>query len=151
MVPRHHPQRRTRTARGELAFCTVDRWLIWNLTSSKIHATDATNTARTMLNNFKSGEWDTDICALFDIPMHLLPQVHDCAANFGTTDPAHFGTAIPILGVAGDQQTATVGQACFSPGMMKSTYGTGCIVLLNTGATMVPSKKTACSQPSLTN
>ena len=134
------PNARTRAARGELAFGTVDTWLIWNLTSGKTHATDATNAARTMLYNIKAGEWDADICALLNIPMHLLPKVHDCAATFGTTDPSHFGTAIPILGVAGDQQAATVGQACFAPGMMKSTYGTGCFALLNTGTTMVPSK-----------
>jgi len=131
---------RARAEAGELAFGTVDTWLIWNLTGGKVHATDATNAARTMLYNIKTGAWDADICALFNIPMALLPQVHDCAAHFGTTRPDLFGCEIPILGVAGDQQAATVGQACFHPGMMKSTYGTGCFALLNTGADMVPSK-----------
>ena len=134
------PDARARARRGELAFGTVDTWLIWNLTGGKTHATDATNAARTMLYNIGRGEWDTDICALLDIPLQLLPQVKDCAANFGFTDPALFGHPIPILGVAGDQQAATVGQACFSPGMMKSTYGTGCFALLNTGSQIVPSK-----------
>lgn len=136
----HIPGARARAAKGELAFGTVDTWLIWNLTGGRVHATDATNAARTMLYNIAVGEWDTDICALMDIPLSLLPQVHDCAAPFGTTRADLFGREIPILGVAGDQQAATVGQACFSPGMMKSTYGTGCFALLNTGADMVPSK-----------
>jgi glycerol kinase len=131
---------RSRAEAGELAFGTVDTWLIWNLTGGKVHATDATNAARTMLYNIKTGAWDADICALLNIPMALLPQVQDCAAHFGTTRPDLFGCEIPILGVAGDQQAATVGQACFHPGMMKSTYGTGCFALLNTGADMVPSK-----------
>ncbi len=131
---------RARAERGELAFGTVDTWLIWNLTGGKVHATDATNAARTMLYNIAKGEWDAEICGLMDIPMSLLPQVHDCAAPFGTTRADLFGREIPILGVAGDQQAATVGQACFTPGMMKSTYGTGCFALLNTGADMVPSK-----------
>ncbi len=131
---------RARAERGELAFGTVDSWLIWNLTGGKVHATDATNAARTLLYNIATGEWDADICALLDIPRSLLPQVHDCAAPFGMTRPDLFGREIPILGVAGDQQAATVGQACFSAGMMKSTYGTGCFALLNTGTDMVPSK-----------
>jgi glycerol kinase len=131
---------RSRAEAGELAFGTVDTWLIWNLTGGKVHATDATNAARTMLYNIKTGAWDADICALLNIPMALLPKVQDCAAHFGTTRPDLFGCEIPILGVAGDQQAATVGQACFHPGMMKSTYGTGCFALLNTGADMVPSK-----------
>jgi glycerol kinase len=131
---------RARAERGELAFGTVDTWLIWNLTGGKVHATDATNAARTLIYNIARGEWDAEICGLLGIPMSLLPQVHDCAAPFGTTRPDLFGREIPILGVAGDQQAATVGQACFHPGMMKSTYGTGCFALLNTGADMVPSK-----------
>ncbi|MDO5604847.1 MAG: glycerol kinase GlpK [Paracoccus sp. (in: a-proteobacteria)] len=130
---------RARAERGELAFGTVDSWLIWNLTQGRTHATDATNAARTLLFNIVTHEWDADICALMDIPMSLLPEVRDCAADFGVTRPDLFGREIPILGVAGDQQAATVGQACFSPGMMKSTYGTGCFALLNTGAEMVPS------------
>jgi glycerol kinase len=136
----HIPGARDRAQRGELAFGTVDSWLIWNLTGGAVHATDATNAARTMLYNIVSGEWDAEICGLLDIPMALLPQVKDCAAVFGHTRPDLFGREIPILGVAGDQQAATVGQACFQPGMMKSTYGTGCFALLNTGTDMVPSK-----------
>ena len=131
---------RAKAERGDLAFGTVDSWLIWNLTGGKVHATDATNASRTLLYNIATGEWDADICALLDIPRSLLPQVHDCAAPFGMTRPDLFGREIPILGVAGDQQAATVGQACFSAGMMKSTYGTGCFALLNTGTDMVPSK-----------
>ncbi|MFN6924744.1 MAG: glycerol kinase GlpK [Tabrizicola sp.] len=131
---------RARAEKGELAFGTVDTWLIWNLTGGKVHATDATNASRTILYNIAEGRWDTDICRLLGVPMALLPQVKDCAANFGTTRPDLFGREIPILGVAGDQQAATVGQACFSPGMMKSTYGTGCFALLNTGRDRVPSK-----------
>jgi len=136
----HVPGARARAARGELAFGTVDTFLIWKLTGGKVHATDATNAARTLIYNIAKGEWDADICALLDIPLSLLPEVKDCAADYGTTRPDLFGRAIPILGVAGDQQAATVGQACFAPGMMKSTYGTGCFALLNTGTDMVPSK-----------
>ena len=134
------PGARARAIRGELAFGTVDSWLIWNLTGGRVHATDATNAARTLLFNIGTNAWDADICALLDIPMSLLPEVRDCADDYGVTDPDLFGGEIPILGVAGDQQAATVGQACFAPGMMKSTYGTGCFALLNTGADMVPSK-----------
>ncbi|WP_199259260.1 glycerol kinase GlpK [Paracoccus binzhouensis] len=130
---------RARARRGELAFGTVDSWLIWNLTGGKVHATDATNAARTLLYNIAENRWDEEICALFDIPMQLLPEVRDCAADYGATRADLFGREIPILGVAGDQQAATVGQACFAPGMMKSTYGTGCFALLNTGAKMVAS------------
>jgi glycerol kinase len=136
----HTPGARDRAKRGELAFGTVDSYLIWKLTGGKTHATDATNAARTMLYNIKTGAWDAEICGLLDIPLQLLPEVRDCAANFGTTRADLFGREIPILGVAGDQQAATVGQACFTPGMMKSTYGTGCFALLNTGAEMVASK-----------
>ncbi|WP_213686385.1 FGGY-family carbohydrate kinase, partial [Roseicyclus sp.] len=125
---------------GELAFGTIDSWLIWKLTGGAVHATDATNASRTLLYNIRQGRWDTEICALFDIPMALLPEVRDCAADFGMTDPAHLSGAIPIMGVAGDQQAATIGQACFQPGMMKSTYGTGCFALLNTGDTLVRSQ-----------
>lgn len=136
----HIPGARARAARGELAFGTVDSFLIWKLTGGRTHVTDATNAARTLLYNIVKGEWDADICALLDIPMQLLPEVRDSAADFGLTRADLFGREIPILGVAGDQQAATVGQACFQPGMMKSTYGTGCFALLNTGSTMVPSK-----------
>jgi glycerol kinase len=136
----HIPDAREMARAGMLAFGTVDSWLIWNLTGGKVHATDATNAARTMLYNIGTGEWDAEICGLMDVPMALLPGVKDCAAVFGMTRADLFGREIPILGVAGDQQAATVGQACFAPGMMKSTYGTGCFALLNTGSDRVPSQ-----------
>ncbi|AGT10282.1 glycerol kinase GlpK [Paracoccus aminophilus] len=125
---------------GELAFGTVDSWLIWNLTGGKTHATDATNAARTLLYDIRKGAWSEDLCRLFNVPMALLPEVRDSAAAYGLTRSDLFGAEIPILGVAGDQQAATVGQACFQPGMMKSTYGTGCFALLNTGPQLVRSK-----------
>ncbi|MCW1919261.1 glycerol kinase GlpK [Rhodobacter sp. KR11] len=128
---------RDKARAGRLAFGTVDSWLIWKLTEGRVHATDATNAARTMLYDIGRGEWDADICAALDIPMSLLPQVRDSAGDYGVT--RLFGGEIPISGVAGDQQAATVGQACFTPGMMKSTYGTGCFALLNTGGERVTS------------
>ncbi|SMX45633.1 glycerol kinase GlpK [Actibacterium lipolyticum] len=131
---------RTRAENGELLFGTVDSFLIWKLTGGKSHVTDATNAARTLLYNIRDGHWDAEICAVLDIPMTMLPEVKDCAADFGVTRADLFGREIPILGVAGDQQAATVGQACFEPGMMKSTYGTGCFALLNTGDELVRSK-----------
>ncbi len=134
------PGAQERAAKGELAFGTVDSWLIWNLTGGKVHATDATNAARTLLYDIHEGRWSAEICDLFDISMAVLPEVKDCAADFGMTDPVLFGAPLPILGVAGDQQAATVGQACFQPGMMKSTYGTGCFALLNTGDQAVASR-----------
>jgi glycerol kinase len=124
----------------ELAFGTVDSWIVWNLTGGKVHATDATNAARTMLYDINKGRWSKTLCDRLRIPMNMLPEVRDCAADFGTTRPDLFGRPIPILGIAGDQQAATIGQACFTPGMMKSTYGTGCFALLNTGDTPVFSK-----------
>jgi glycerol kinase len=133
------PDARARAVRGELAFGTIDCFLLWRLTSGRVHATDATNAARTMLFDIHRQVWDEDLLRLFDIPAAVLPEVRDCAADFGATAPALFGRAIPIAGVAGDQQAATVGQTCFKPGMMKSTYGTGCFALLNTGHTAVPS------------
>ncbi|WP_425049511.1 glycerol kinase GlpK [Psychromarinibacter sp. S121] len=123
---------------GELLFGTVDTWLIWNLTEGRSHVTDATNAARTMLYDIRKGRWSTTICALMDIPPQMLPEVKDSASEFGET--TLLGGSLPILGVAGDQQAATVGQACFAPGMLKSTYGTGCFALLNTGAEPVTSK-----------
>lgn len=131
---------RERAEAGKLVFGTIDSFLIWRLTGGKVHATDATNAARTMLYDIRNGCWDTEICALLDIPMSLLPEVKDSADDFGEADPVHFGKAIAISGVAGDQQAATVGQACFEPGMMKSTYGTGCFALLNTGDQIVVSQ-----------
>ncbi|MFD1195107.1 glycerol kinase GlpK [Seohaeicola saemankumensis] len=133
------PGARARAAAGELAFGTVDSWLIWNLTGGAVHATDATNAARTLLYDIRKGRWSRTMCEMLDIPESLLPEVHDCAADFGMTRADLFGGEIPILGVAGDQQAATIGQACFQPGMMKSTYGTGCFALLNTGDTPVVS------------
>lgn len=134
------PGARERAARGELAFGTIDSFLIWRLTGGRVHATDATNAARTLLYDIGRNEWDAEICDLLGVPMALLPEVKDCADDFGVTDPALFGAAIPITGVAGDQQAATVGQACFAPGMLKSTYGTGCFALLNTGSARVVSQ-----------
>ena len=124
---------RARAEAGELAFGTVDSWLIWNLTGGKAHVTDATNAARTMLYDIRKGRWSQTMCDMLDIPMSVLPEVKDCAADFGMVRADLFGREIPIMGVAGDQQAATVGQACFKPGMLKSTYGTGCFALLNTG------------------
>jgi glycerol kinase len=120
---------------GRLAFGTIDSFLLWRLTGGRVHATDATNAARTMLLDIGSGRWDAELCDLFHVPMSLLPQVRDCAGDFGSTDL--LGGSVRILGMAGDQQAATVGQGCFRPGMMKSTYGTGCFALLNTGETPV--------------
>jgi glycerol kinase len=134
------PGARQRAERGELAFGTVDSFLLWRLTGGRIHATDATNASRTMLFDIHKGCWDADLLGLFDIPASLLPEVRDCATLFGESEPELFGGAIPIRGIAGDQQAATVGQACFSPGMLKSTYGTGCFALLNTGSKAVASK-----------
>jgi len=131
---------RARAQNGELLFGTVDSFLIWRLTNGAAHVTDATNAARTSLYEIHKGAWSAEICALFDIPMQMLPEVKDCAADFGTAAPEHIGAALPILGVAGDQQAATIGQACFEPGMLKSTYGTGCFALLNTGDTPVTSQ-----------
>jgi len=131
---------RPRAEAGELLAGTIDSFLIWRLTGGKVHATEATNASRTMLYNIDTGAWDQTLCDLLNVPMTLLPRVQDCASDFGETDPALFGHAIPIRGVAGDQQAATIGQACFEPGMMKSTYGTGCFALLNTGPEMVTSK-----------
>jgi glycerol kinase len=122
---------------GRLAFGTVDSFLLWRLTGGKVHATDATNAARTLLMDIRRGTWDFELCELFDVPQELLPQLRDCAGDFGTTDC--FGGSIRILGMAGDQQAATVGQGCFVPGMMKATYGTGCFALLNTGAEPIAS------------
>jgi len=131
---------RVQAERGELAFGTVDTFLLWRLSGGKIHATDATNASRTMLYDIHKGDWDTELLALFGVPKSMLPQVMDSAADFGETAPDLFGARVPILGVAGDQQAATIGQACFEPGMMKATYGTGCFALLNTGDKAVASK-----------
>lgn len=118
---------------GKLAFGTIDTFLLWRLTGGKEHATDATNASRTMLYNIHENRWDKDLLELLDIPPSLLPEVKDSSADFGVTDKSLFGDSIPIRGIAGDQQAALVGQACFEPGMIKSTYGTGCFIVLNTG------------------
>ncbi|MFC3169967.1 glycerol kinase GlpK [Paracoccus fontiphilus] len=131
---------RDRARAGELAFGTIDSFLIWKLTGGQAHVTDATNASRTLLYDIRRNDWSDDMCRLFGVPRELLPEVRDSADDFGTTRPDLFGRAIPILGVAGDQQAATVGQACFRPGMMKSTYGTGCFALLNTGDQAVRSQ-----------
>ena len=131
---------RSRAEEGHLLFGTVDSYLIWHLTGRQSHVTDATNAARTMLYDIRSGAWSTEMCDMLNIPIKMLPEVCDCAADFGLTSPEIFGVSIPIKGVAGDQHAATLGQACFEPGMMKSTYGTGCFALLNTGNTMVTSQ-----------
>ncbi len=131
---------RARAEKGELAFGTVDSFLVWRLTGGAVHATDVTNASRTLLYNIHTGEWDDDLLELFGVPAGMLPDVRDCAAEFGETVPDIFGAPVRICGVAGDQQAATVGQACFRPGMLKSTYGTGCFALLNTGDTAVHSK-----------
>ncbi len=133
------PEARTQAAKGELAFGTVDSFLLWRLTSGKVHATDATNASRTLLYNIHENRWDNDLLNLFNIPASLLPEVKDSAADYGATSPELFGTAIPISAIAGDQQAATIGQCCFEEGMVKSTYGTGCFMLLNTGAKSVSS------------
>jgi glycerol kinase len=125
---------------GRLAFGTVDSFLLWRLTGGAAHATDATNAARTLLFDIGRGQWDEGLARLFDIPLAMLPRVQDCAADFGATLPELLGGPIRILGIAGDQQAATVGQGCFTPGMMKSTYGTGCFALLNTGTEPVRSR-----------
>ena len=130
---------RARAERGELAFGTVDTFLLWRLTGGRAHATDATNASRTMLFDIHRGAWDEELCRLIGAPLAMLPTVHDCTADYGFTDAKLFGAPIAIRGVAGDQHAATVGQACFEPGMAKSTYGTGCFAVLNTGATPVAS------------
>jgi len=134
------PGARARAERGELLFGTVDCYLLWRLTGGKVHATDATNASRTLLFNIHSGEWDEELLKILRVPRSMLPEVKDSSGKFGESVADLFGGAIAISGIAGDQQAATIGQACFAPGMIKSTYGTGCFALLNTGATPVASK-----------
>jgi glycerol kinase len=126
--------------RDGIAFGTIDSWLIWNLTKGKVRATDVTNASRTLLWNLKSRDWDGEMLKLFGVPRAILPEVRESRSDFGASDPLLFGAAIPILGVAGDQQAASFGQACFAPGDVKSTYGTGCFALVNTGAKVPRSK-----------
>src|ERR1700761_1966153 len=127
------PGSRRRAEQNEIALGTIDAWLIWRLTSGRVHATDVTNASRTMLLNLKTLDWDANLLKLFGVPRQALPEVRDSSGPFGTTDEALFGGAIAITGVAGDQQAAAFGQACFAPGDVKSTYGTGCFALVNTG------------------
>jgi glycerol kinase len=134
------PGARAAAERGELTAGTIDSFLLWRLTGGGAHATDATNASRTMLFDIHRQAWDDDLLALFGIPRALLPAVMDCAADFGMTDPSLFGGAIRIAGVAGDQHAATLGQACFEPGAVKSTYGTGCFAVVNTGDTPLSSR-----------
>ncbi|PRD35465.1 UNVERIFIED_CONTAM: glpK [Trichonephila clavipes] len=133
------PGARDRAERGELAFGTVDSWLLWKLTHGQVHATDATNASRTLLFNIHTQRWDPELLALFDIPAAVLPEVKDSSDDFGVAAPDFLGAPVPICGVAGDQQAALIGQACFQPGMVKSTYGTGCFLVLNTGDSVVKS------------
>ena len=129
------PGVRDRAEQGELLFGTIDSWLLWNLTAGKVHATDATNASRTMLFNIRTQEWDAELLKLFTIPPQMLPVVRDNVADFGTTAPGLLDKEYIIGGMAGDQQAALIGQACFTPGMVKSTYGTGCFALMNIGET----------------
>ena len=131
---------RRRAERGELVAGTIDSFLIWRLTGGEVHATDATNASRTLVYNIAENDWDDELLRILRIPRQMLPEVKDCAADFGRAQAALFGAEIPILGVAGDQQAATIGQACFEPGMMKSTYGTGCFAILNTGSELCRSR-----------
>jgi glycerol kinase len=134
------PGARKRAEAGELLFGTIDCYLLWRLTGGKVHATDATNASRTLLFNIHTGQWDDDLLKILRVPRSMLPEVKDSSHHFGDSTPDLFGGAIAISGIAGDQQAATIGQACFSAGMIKSTYGTGCFALLNTGDIPVASK-----------
>jgi glycerol kinase len=131
---------RAAAAAGHLAFGTIDSFLLWRLTGGRVHATDATNASRTLLYDIAKGEFDDDLLRLFNVPRAMLPEVRDCNADFGVTEASILGAGVAIRGVAGDQQAACIGQACFAPGMVKATYGTGCFALLNTGASAVFSK-----------
>jgi len=135
----HVPGLRARAERGEVAFGTIDSFLLWRLSGGRLHLTDVSNAARTMLLNIGSLQWDDELLRLFDVPSAMLPQVRSSSEVYGTTDPALFGAAIPLAGIAGDQQAATFGQACYQPGMAKNTYGTGCFLLMNTGTQPRPS------------
>ncbi len=134
------PDAKAAAEAGRLAFGTIDSFLLWRLTGGKVHATDATNAARTMIYDIRRQDWDDDLLKALGIPRQILPEVLDCDAEFGSTEAGLLGAALPITGIAGDQQAATVGQACLEPGMMKSTYGTGCFALMNTGDEAVTSR-----------
>ncbi len=132
---------RERAERGELAFGTIDSWLTWRLTDGRLHVTDASNASRTLLCNLHTGDWDSELLELFRIPPSVLPRIVDSSGVLGETDADVFGSPIPIAALAGDQQAATFGQACLSPGMAKNTYGTGCFMLMNTGSQIVASQQ----------
>jgi len=136
----HVPGARAAAKAGHIAFGTIDTFLIWRLSAGRLHLTDATNASRTALYDIGKGRWDESLCDMFDVPMNVLPEVRDSAGRFGMTDPEVLGRALPIGGVAGDQQAALVGQACFAAGDVKSTYGTGAFLVLNTARQFVPSK-----------
>ncbi|MBJ6121741.1 glycerol kinase GlpK [Sphingomonas mollis] len=138
---------RDRAARGELAFGTIDSFLLWRLTGGAVHATDVTNASRTLLWDIHRGCWDEELCRLLDVPMAMLPVVHDNAHIYGHTAPGLFDASIPIAGIAGDQQAALFGQACFARGMVKSTYGTGCFMLMNTGDEAIASDHRLLTTP----
>ena len=141
------PDARSRAERGELAFGTIDSFLLWRLTGGRVHATDVTNASRTLLFDIHRQQWDDELLRLIRVPRALLPDVRDSSEVYGETAAGLFDRPIPIGGIAGDQQAALVGQACFEPGMVKSTYGTGCFVLLNTGSTAVMSKNRMLTTP----
>jgi glycerol kinase len=136
-----HDGMRARAARGEILFGTIDTFLTWRLTRGKCHITDVSNASRTLLFNIHTLDWDDELLKILDVPRAMLPQVRSSSEVYGDTDPAHFGSAVPVAGIAGDQQAALFGQACFEPGTAKNTYGTGCFMLLNTGPSPVPSHK----------
>jgi glycerol kinase len=136
----HVPGARALADAGHVACGTIDTFLLWRLTGGRVHATDASNASRTMLYDLRTGQWDTTLLELLRVPRAILPEIRDSAGDFGVTDPTCFDGSIRIMGIAGDQQAASIGQACFQPGMMKSTYGTGCFALLNTGDDIVPSR-----------
>ena len=138
---------RVRAEKGDLAFGTIDSFLLWRLTGAKVHATDVTNASRTLLYDIHAQRWDAELCRLFRIPEAILPEVRDNSGTFGLTEPGLFDRQIVIGGMAGDQQAALIGQACFEPGMVKSTYGTGCFLLLNTGEKAVPSANRLLTTP----
>ncbi len=138
---------RSRAETGALAFGTIDSFLLWRLTGGKVHATDVTNASRTLLYDIHAQRWDAELCRLFQIPEAILPEVRDNSGTFGLTEPGLFGRQVVIGGMAGDQQAALIGQACFEPGMVKSTYGTGCFLLLNTGEKAVASANRLLTTP----
>jgi glycerol kinase len=151
----HVPGARAAAERGELAFGTIDSWVVWQLTDGRLHVTDTSNASRTMLYDVRRGRWDDDLLAALDVPAALLPEVQPSSHRFGDTDAAVLGAPLPIGGIAGDQQAALFGQACFEAGMAKNTYGTGCFMLMHTGERFEPSRNglvaTAAAQADATH